>query len=155
MVVPICKCHHFYIALKKQTNFDIFLNWKSATTGQSGTKYYRYSWKIVNLIINIVDDNLKLQKLPILTNGINRWYHLKGYGNAGNTDLNRQRIRHSTTSCRECNAQRNCAAPWDFRINRQTSHTKHFAKIWSYERERCIRSAKWAFICVRQGRVGR
>jgi aspartyl-tRNA synthetase len=44
MVVPICKCHHFYIAVKK-------------------------------------------------------------------TDLNRQRIRHSNTSCRECNAQRNCGAP--------------------------------------------
>ena len=30
MVVPICGCHHFYIALIKQTNFDIFLNCNSA-----------------------------------------------------------------------------------------------------------------------------
>jgi hypothetical protein len=31
MVVPICGCHRFYITLKKQTNFFIYLNCKSAT----------------------------------------------------------------------------------------------------------------------------
>ena len=38
---------------------------------------------------------------------------MEDYGNAGNTNLNCQIIRQRTTSCRECNTQRNWAAPRD------------------------------------------